>query len=391
MKMKTNPGGLIAPKNVIGRDSFIDQLWQALEQQSVIILAERRIGKSSILRKITKEKPQKWLPILWDVEGIDSLPRFVQGLRSELEPYLNKTEQGKQWLTKIHHFLAGAKLLGVEMPQIKQIDWHDVLISLLKTLGDYQQQHQQVLLIWDEFPWMLQKIIKNEGHKAAGDLLDSLRHCRQSNTSLRMIFTGSIGLHQVIHTIRAQGYSNEPVNDMQVISLDALANNDACQLAQALISGEGIAQKMANQDIGELCSLVDNVPYYIHHLIRGLCNSEDSAQRIVQAAIAGTDNSWQLEHYYTRLADYYPQQWPKYAIVLDMLAYSDTSLRRKQIQQSLKSDPQASNDETLQNNETLKQILRHLVEDHYLVQDIDTAAYQFRYPLIKKWWCFYRD
>jgi hypothetical protein len=31
------------------------------------------------------------------------------------------------------------------------------------------------------------------------------------------------------------------------------------------------------------------------------------------------------------------------------------------------------------------------MEDHYLIKDVDTAAYQFRYPLIKRWWCFYRD
>ena len=52
MKMKANPGGFIAPENVIGRDDFIAQLWQVLAQQSVILLAERRIGKSSILNKI---------------------------------------------------------------------------------------------------------------------------------------------------------------------------------------------------------------------------------------------------------------------------------------------------------------------------------------------------
>lgn len=390
--MKANPGGLIAPEDVVGRDPFIEQLWRTLSQQSVILLAERRIGKSTILRKINKESQSPWLPILRDVESINSVYRFVLQLREQLTPYLSKTEQGKSWLNKCHELIAGGKIAGVEIPQVQQGDWHDVLAELLSALGQYQQQHdQQVLLIWDEFPWMLQKIIKNEGHQAAGDLLDTLRHCRQSNSNLRMLFTGSIGLHQVINVIRSAGYSNEPVNDMDVVTLNALESDDAVKLAQALMAGEGLANQLSDQEVANFCTMVDNVPYYIHHLIRSLRNGDGTPEHIVKAAIAGVDNSWQLEHYYTRLADYYPENWQAYAVVLDTLANSDTPLRRKQIQKMLSADPATLNDANLQDNDQLKQMLRHLMDDHYLTQDIDTAAYQFRYPLIKKWWCFYRD
>ncbi len=389
MKMKANPGGFIAPENVIGRDEFIAELWQVLAQQSVLLLAERRIGKSSILNKIVKETQPTWLPLLKNVESITSVARFVMVIRDQLTPFLSKTEQGKSWLEKIQNLAAGGKVAGVEIPQAKQADWHDVLAELLNSV--HQHQEQQVLLMWDEFPWMLQKIIKNEGHQAAGDLLDTLRHCRQSNANLRMLFTGSIGLHQVISTIRIAGYSNEPVNDMQVLSLDALAKDDAVDLANALIDGEGLTNRVNEQDIAGLCAMVDNVPYFIHHLIKSLRNGSGTPEHIVKAAIAGVDNNWQLEHYYTRLEDYYPEQWQKYALVLDAVAYSESSISRKQIHQALQAEPDAANDANLQDKNYQKQMLRHLIDDHYLVQNIDTAAYQFRYPLIKKWWCFYRD
>lgn len=388
--MKANPGGLIAPEDVVGRDEFIEQLWHVLAQQSVILLAERRIGKSTILRKIDKEHSKNWLPLLWDVESINSLSRFVQGLGRQLEPFLSKTEQGKQWLGKLHQFFAGSKITGVEVPQVKQADWHDVLAQLLKNLGDHQLDHkQQVLLIWDEFPWMLQKIIKTEGHQAAGDLLDTLRHCRQSNDNLRMLFTGSIGLHQVINSLRAKGYSNEPVNDMEVISLGSLEKDQAIKLANALVAGEKLSDKTSDEDILSLCELVDNVPYYIHHLVRTMHNTGQSPSQIVKAAIAGEHNNWQLEHYYTRLEDYYPQHWQQYALVLDAIAYSDKPIRRKDIQRELTTG--AGNYPQLQDKDQLSKMLRYLVSDNYLTQDIETAAYQFRYPLIKKWWRFYRD
>jgi transcriptional regulator with XRE-family HTH domain len=47
-QFKANPGGDIAPEEVIGRDQLIITLWERLRQQSLIYLGERRIGKSSV-------------------------------------------------------------------------------------------------------------------------------------------------------------------------------------------------------------------------------------------------------------------------------------------------------------------------------------------------------
>jgi len=43
--MKANPGGEIASAEVMGRDHLIADLWGILEQQSVMLSAERRMGK----------------------------------------------------------------------------------------------------------------------------------------------------------------------------------------------------------------------------------------------------------------------------------------------------------------------------------------------------------
>ena len=42
--MQSNPGGDLSPRDVVGRDLFIDQLWRRLKSQSVLLNAERRIG-----------------------------------------------------------------------------------------------------------------------------------------------------------------------------------------------------------------------------------------------------------------------------------------------------------------------------------------------------------
>ena len=45
---------------------------------------------------------------------------------------------------------------------------------------------------------MLYNIVRHEGEAAAMELLDALRSIRQQHPSIRMVFTGSIGLHNII-------------------------------------------------------------------------------------------------------------------------------------------------------------------------------------------------
>lgn len=40
-------GGYVPPDRVVGRDHFIQKMWKTLEDQSIVLVAERRIGKTS--------------------------------------------------------------------------------------------------------------------------------------------------------------------------------------------------------------------------------------------------------------------------------------------------------------------------------------------------------
>jgi len=69
---------------------------------------------------------------------------------------------------------------------------------------------------------MLENIQQDHGEATAMELLDSLRAFRQTYRSLRMIYTGSIGLHHVIGSLRTMGYTNAPKNDMATIHVPPL-------------------------------------------------------------------------------------------------------------------------------------------------------------------------
>jgi len=79
--MKANPGGIVAPQEVIGRDLLIEELWDRLQQQSLIISAQRRMGKTSVIKKMAAEPSAHQLTIYRDLEGIESPVEFVENGR----------------------------------------------------------------------------------------------------------------------------------------------------------------------------------------------------------------------------------------------------------------------------------------------------------------------
>jgi hypothetical protein len=86
--MKANPGGVIDPRNVYGRDGLIAELWQRLDQLCVLMNAERRIGKTSVLRKMASDGAPGWCPILLDLEKFHSAEEFAVGVYEQVQGYL---------------------------------------------------------------------------------------------------------------------------------------------------------------------------------------------------------------------------------------------------------------------------------------------------------------
>lgn len=130
----------------------------------------------------------------------------------------------------------------------------------------------KLLFMWDELPFMLMNIRDGEGEQIAMQVLDHLRWLRQTHSGLRMIVTGSIGLHHVLTSLKEKNYGNSPVNDMAPIDVPPLTETDGALLAKSLVDGEGLksTDKLARRRIGAIGREADQFPFYIHHIVRGL-------------------------------------------------------------------------------------------------------------------------
>ena len=118
--MKPNPGGIITGNAIIDRDQEIQLIWNALESQSVVLLSERRIGKTCVLRKMEENPHNEWAPILYMVESKYHPIEFVEGL---YEVVLTKgmIEDKFYHLKNLYEKYVGGKEIGNwKFPQIKE-------------------------------------------------------------------------------------------------------------------------------------------------------------------------------------------------------------------------------------------------------------------------------
>jgi transcriptional regulator with XRE-family HTH domain len=379
-RFKANPGGQISPQEIIGREELITELWDRLKQQSLIFTGERRIGKSSILKKMAAESPEDMLPIYRDLEGIRTPIEFVTGVWQDTETYLRDTGTTK----RVREFLSeltGTYFNAYQFPPEAAEHWK---ILLTKTIEDLvTMQNRQIVLIWDEMPHML----GNFSDEAAMSVLDILRSLRQTYPDVRMVFSGSIGLHHIIKNLQKAGYSNDPTNDMYSIDGQPLSLEAAVKLTINLLLGENIPVFNLEKTAEEIALAVDCIPFYIHHLVNQFkgATSEITEEEIittVNESLRNPLNPWKLDHYRERIDNYYNEAQKPYALnILDILSINPpTSFSR--LWQYLKSEPDTKD------KETARTVLRLLMKDYYLIQEdnLSGSLYSFRYQLVQNYW-----
>ena len=106
------------------------------------------------------------------------------------------------------------------------VAWQVLLSQAFDDLIDIADD-RLILMLWDEFPLMLHNLQRGEGDDAAIQLLDFLRALRLSRANrLRFLFTGSIGLHLVLRSLRKAGNTNDPVNDMLSLTVPPMAGEE---------------------------------------------------------------------------------------------------------------------------------------------------------------------
>lgn len=379
--MLPNPGGRLDPSDVIGRDALIQEIWDTLGHQSVILVSERRMGKTCVIQKMMAEPRPDWVMVYRDVEDVRTPLGFAERV---LDSALRHFPPGARFGVMLQHSvrsIGGLDADGrVKLPRLFQMDWKRVLGSVFDTVTRDQTKH--VCFAWDEFPTMLHSIAQGCGEHEAMELLNLLRSHRSQNPYLHMIFTGSVGLHHVLSELKTAGAYSPVLNDMRAIELLVLEDEFALSLARDLLDGKGVRVGDINEAARFIASSLDGMPYYIHCLVADLPNGRDVEIADIDSAAAKcvtrADDPWNLCHYRERIPVYYGERADLTNAILDEIAAARDAVEVDRLCALVTGLRPGSTEDDV------RALLRLLVLDHYLFTD--GTLYRFKFSVVKRWW-----
>jgi len=328
--------------------------------------------------------------VIWlkrDIEGLRSPEEFVEALWQDVEPILGRVDRSLLKAQRLFEKVGGTQIGSIRLPAMTG-HWKNVLSALFEDVA--RAEGHTLVLFWDELPLFLHNVKTTAGERPAMEILDVLRSMRQRHRHIRMVFTGSVGLHQVISEMRKARYANDPTNDMRILEVPPLAPADGVLLARRLIEGEGLLcvgdPDLIAQRISEVAG---HIPFYIHYLVVRLKDQpgpvrEADPDRHLELPVRDPNDPAHFSYYRQRLDIYYERSEVKMALAaMDALALAPEPLAFGNILNLVRHHQQVDDEESV------RDVLKLLVQDHYLAREPD-GRYCFRYPIVRRWWSFDR-
>lgn len=385
---RVNRGGNLAPAEVVGRDRFIARLWETLERQSVLLTAERRMGKTSIVKKMRAQAPTGVAAVYRSFEAVRTRQEFVEALLTDLRDHLPISFRARTKLTGLLKELKTVEIGRVRLETEPTDGWKGLLDRVFAALDG--QSDERTVFFWDEVPIMLGGIAEAEGPAAAQELLNTLRFVRQTYECVRMVFTGSVGLHHVVTVVRPEGYATAPTNDMLTVTLGGLDDEYGSHLVRNLFAGERLtaALETVPQTITRCTS---GIPFYIQGVVGVLRDRRDrddgpvepsEVEDVVSDALHDPVDQWEFRQYRERIDTYYRDRADVALAILDVLAVEQTPTDFGRLTNLVNSRMEASED-------AIRSVVELLQLDHYLLHE--HGRYRFAFDIVARSWAVQRD
>jgi uncharacterized protein len=384
--MRTVIGSPVEGEDFFDRDSERRRMWRLLDSDSLLLLAPRRIGKTSLMRKLCAEASDQGFRAF--ALSFAACPDELACVRepskalAAAEPTLVKSVQGtlKGLLPSIKSLKLGP--LGIELAAGETADWRALGEALARSIGDLDGRW---LIAVDEVPVFLLGLLKrNDGLERVRSFLYWWRDLRQQHhADIRWILAGSIGLD----TVAARHGIGDTVNDLVPAPLGAFDSETSDRFLVALAAGEGIKlMKPVRKAIIEAIGWP--VPYYLQILFDRLRDRvEDGAKpstvlvgQIFEELLVPAHKGY-FDYWRQRLHDELGSPEDGQAVhLLSQCARDPTGASLDTLTQALAEhirDPEPR-------EERLRYLLEVLESDGYLVM-VD-GRWRFRLELLRRYW-----
>jgi hypothetical protein len=370
----------------------MEQIYRGLDDGNHIYLsAPRRVGKSSIMQQMEAEPRKGYVFVYDNYESCTSSEEFFRRLCKVLieSGLYSKLNKGAKAVYEKAASLFGKVTaiegfgLKVEMDSAGGIDWSERFQYLLLNL---KLGNDKLVVMIDEFPEVIEQIIKKEGKDAARTFLHRHREIRQQpifRGKIQFIYTGSIG---IMNTVNKTGDS-KVVNDLYQIVIGPLLPEEAMDMSAKILNHYGY--QIGNPELKYLVSKLDwLIPYHVKLLLEYLRDlPKETATNIEEKdidkafqSVCTQDNKIEYQHYFGRIS----------------MVFGGTERTFAHEALSLLSEAPSLSGATLFDlavshacEDVCNSILSALEIDGYIYQG--SEGYQFRSIILKSWWNRYES
>jgi hypothetical protein len=385
VKLQNVVGKPVFDLNFYGRDEELEQVLDASTREHVLMLAPRRVGKTSLLNELVKraERDAELIAVYVSVSDATTEATFVKKLLDAI--YAHK--RGR----KLRPGLV-ARAFG-HRRDVRSVDVGGVGVAPEYVLPRWQEEGNRafdaiarsqtpLLLLIDELPIVILAIANSDpSGLRVHAFLQWFRNQRQRAdcAHVRFVLAGSIGLDNV-----ARKYAlTETINDLRVWHLGPFSRELAHTFLGVLAEGCGIELTSPVRDA--MCDVVGwLIPYHLQAVfseLRKLAKRGRPDLAMLDAAVdAALANKSYFAHWDDRLRDAFGKPTDAAArALLDACAADPDGASANVLEQVIAAHAPAA-ERTAQ----LRWILDVFGNDGYLVEH--AGRWRFRSGLLRRFW-----
>ncbi|MCC6538316.1 MAG: ATP-binding protein [Bryobacterales bacterium] len=370
--MGTPIGRIVDPKMLFGREREIARIWELLLQanSNVRIEAPRRVGKSSVLKRLEYEAPGKgFVPVPFSLADCQSEDQFVRRL---LDASWDHDGQ-MPWLNALLRSPVGRVLTGIRAGdyQFKPDEpnsWYD-LSTAAQTM--IKESVAPKLFLVDELPLFIAELLRVEPEGSRARRFLGWMKTLRENTRMRWVFAGSISMDAVAKQAKLSGALADMVVENKFGPFDRAT-------ARQFLVREAEFWKFTLTDV-ELDAMLHltadyHIPYYLVLLFHEVKTARSEGVPFSEVALLSRPshfNHWDERMNFVFGADLRDQAYA----ILGRAAQEPAAGLGRDAAFQLAGGPEHG-----------KRVLDVLVHDGYLQRSTDGARYSFRCELVRRYW-----
>lgn len=381
--MKISVGNPVEGDDFFDREDEQKQVWRKVEGSHLLMLAPRRIGKTSLILRLCSTATQHGrYAVHCSFAKCESESDCIRELFKALATQQTVAQRSKALFERIKSVKLGP--LGVDWHEAKPESWREAGEELGAALAEGDDEW---LVCIDELPVFIINLLQQaeDGRRRARAFLYWLRDLRQTHyRRIKWLMAGSIGLDTLAERLRL----SDTINDLEPFPLDAFSEDSALRFLEKL--GNSYRLSLSEDIRRAIIARVGwPVPYYLQLMfshLREECLDSGAVPDVamidkVFEKLLGKNYRNHFDYWHQRLEEELGQpEAGQAARILTLICRSTAGSSRDNLSHAFATiiqDPESR-------EKTLNYLLEVLASDGYLVER--ECRYAFRLEWLRVYW-----